>query len=65
MLPIDTPYFNYTHDTPCYDHNAATNGVRKMVNLWMDMAQMLFTEPMPQFRGQQEHNFLQVCYVAV
>ena len=23
------------------------------------MAQMLFTEPMPQFRGQQEHNFLQ------
>ena len=22
MLPIDTPYFNYTHEHPCYRHTA-------------------------------------------
>ena len=22
MLPIDTPYFNYTHEHPCYHHTA-------------------------------------------
>ena len=59
MLPIDTPYFNYTHEHPCYHHTADERSQKTMINLWMDMAQMLFTEPMPQFRGQQEHNFLQ------
>ena len=61
MLPIDTPYFNYTHEHPYYHH---TNDERSQKTwreliLWMDMAQILFYEPMPQFRSQQEHNFLQ------
>lgn len=61
MLPIDTPYFNYTHEHSCYRHTADERSQKtwRQINLWMDMAQMLFTEPMPQFRGQQEHNFLQ------
>ena len=61
MLPIDTPYFNYTHEHPCYHYTADERSQKtwRQINLWMDMAQMLFTEPMPQFRGQQEHNFLQ------
>lgn len=63
MLPIDTPYFNYTHEHPCYRHTADERSQKtwRQINLWMDMAQMLFTEPMPQFRGQQEHNFCKVC----
>lgn len=63
MLPIDTPYFNYTHEHPCYHHTADERSQKtwRQINLWMDMAQMLFTEPMPQFRGQQEHNFCKVC----
>lgn len=61
MLPIDTPYFNYTHEHPCYRHtdDERSRKTWREIRLWMDMAQMLFGDDMPQFRQQQEHNFLQ------
>ena len=45
MLPIDTPYFNYTHEHPCYHYTADERSQKtwRQINLWMDMAQMLFT----------------------
>lgn len=61
MLPIDTPYFNYTHEHPCYRHTPDERSRKtwREVNLWMDVARMLFTTDMPQFRRQQEDNFMQ------
>lgn len=61
VLPIDTPYFNYTHEHPCYRHTADERSQKtwKEINLWMDMAKMLFTGSTSQFRRQQEHDYLQ------
>lgn len=61
VLPIDTPYFNYTHEHPCYRHTADERSQKtwKEINLWMDMAKMLFTGCTSQFRRQQEHDYLQ------
>ena len=61
VLPIDTPYFNYTHEHPCYRHTAdeRSQGTWREVNLWMDMARMLFSGHGSPFRRQQEYNFLQ------
>ena len=61
MLPIDTPYFNYTHEHPCYHHTQDERSQKtwQEIRLWMDMARMLFTTKMPQFRAQQEYNYLQ------
>lgn len=61
MLPIDTPYFNYTHEHPCYRHTADERSQKtwREVKLWMEMAQMLFGGQPRQFREQLEYNFLQ------
>ena len=61
VLPIDTPYYNYTHEHPCYHHTEDERSQKtwKEINLWMDMAQMQFMDNTPQFRQQQEYNFLQ------
>lgn len=61
VLPIDTPYFNYTHKHPCYRHTAdeRSQGTWREVNLWMDMARMLFSGHGSPFRRQQEYNYLQ------
>ena len=67
VLPIDTPYYNYTHEHPCYHHTEDERSQKtwKEINLWMDMAQMQFMDNTPQFRQQQEYNFrkLPVKYV--
>lgn len=61
ILPVDTPYFNYTHEHPCYRHTEDERSQKtwREVVLWMDMAQMLFSDNTSQFRQQQEHNYLQ------
>lgn len=61
ILPIDTPYFNYTHEHPCYHHTSDERSQKtwREVVLWMDMAQMLFDSNDSQFRQLQEHNYLQ------
>lgn len=61
VLPIDTPYYNYTHEHPCYCHTGDARSQRtwREINLWMDMAQMLFGNDNPQFRQQQAYNYLQ------
>lgn len=61
VLPIDTPYYNYTHEHPCYHHTDDARSQRTWleINLWMDMAQMLFGNDNLQFRQQQEYNYLQ------
>lgn len=61
MLPIDTPYFNYTHEHPCYRHTPDDRSQKtwREINLWMDVAQMLFAGTKPQFRQLQEANFMQ------
>lgn len=61
VLPIDTPYLNYTHEHPCYHHteDERSQATWVQINLWMDMAQMLFCGNVSPFRQQQEYNFLQ------
>ena len=61
VLPIDTPYLNYTHEHPCYRHteDERSQATWLQINLWMDMAQMLFCGNVSPFRQQQEYNFLQ------
>lgn len=61
VLPIDTPYLNYTHEHPCYRHteDERSQATWVQINLWMDMAQMLFCGNVSPFRQQQEYNFLQ------
>ena len=55
-ISLDTTYFNYMREFPQYDHGEES---WKNVNLWIDMAQLLFTHPSPTFRERQEQNFLQ------
>lgn len=61
ILPIDTPYFNYTHEHPCYHHtpDARSQKTWREMLLWMDMAQMLFVDNDSPFRAQHEQNYLQ------
>lgn len=61
MLPIDTPYFNYTHEHPCYRHTKDERSQKtwREIRLWMDVAKMLFDGLQRPFRQQQEHNYLQ------
>lgn len=61
VLPIDTPYLNYTHEHPCYRHteDERSQATWLQINLWMDMVQMLFCGNVSPFRQQQEYNFLQ------
>lgn len=55
-ISLDTTYFNYMREFPQYDHGEES---WKNVNLWIDMAQLLFNRPSPAFRERLELNFLQ------
>ena len=55
-ISLDTTYFNYMREFPQYDHGEES---WKNVNLWIDMAQLLFRRPSSAFRERLELNFLQ------
>lgn len=55
-VSLDTTYFNYMREFPQYDHE---EGTWKNVNLWMDMGQLLFSQPSSGFKKRLELNFLQ------
>ena len=55
-VSLDTTYFNYMREFPQYDHE---EGTWKNVNLWMDMGQLLFSQPSSAFKERLELNFLQ------
>lgn len=61
ILPIDTPYFNYTHEHPCYRHTPDERSQKtwREMLLWMDMARMLFADNRSPFQPQHQHNYLQ------
>ena len=61
LIPLDTDFLNYLHEYPYFDHldAGAEPDEWKGVMLWMDMAAMLFSRPMPRFRKYIEQNFLQ------
>lgn len=61
ILPIDTPYFNYTHEHPCYRHTPDPRSQKtwREMLLWMDMARMLFADNQSPFQPQHQHNYLQ------
>lgn len=62
VLPIDTEYLDFLHHVPFFDHKAHeqlpdswTN-----INLWLDMARLLFAAEKPvRYGGQLEQNYLQ------
>lgn len=59
-VSLDTTYFHYMREFPLCDHGQGKgNQSWRQVNLWMDMARMLFTCPATAFREQMELNFLQ------
>lgn len=55
-ISLDTTYFNYMREFPQYDHGEES---WKNVNLWIDMAQLLFRRASSAFRERLELNFLQ------
>ena len=59
-VSLDTTYFDYMKEFPLFDHGK-TGSLQswKNVNLWMDMGQMLFSQPSSAFTEQLELNFLQ------
>lgn len=61
LLPIDSVFLNYLHEHPFIDHlsSGAPKDEWDNVMLWMNMARLLFTRPIPNFRRLIEQNFLQ------
>ena len=61
VLPIDTPYLNYTHEHPCYRHteDERSQATWLQINLWMDMAEMLFSGKSGPFVERLSENYLQ------
>ena len=55
-VSLDTTYFNYMRRFPKYDHPEES---WQQINLWMDMAALLFTKPISVFNERLELNFLQ------
>lgn len=55
-IALDTTYFNYMKESPQYDHGEKS---WKNINLWVDLGEMLFTQPSPAFSERMEMNFLQ------
>lgn len=55
-IALDTSYFNYMEEYPLYNHGEKS---WKNVNLWIDLGEMLFTQPYSTFRERIELNFLQ------
>ena len=59
-VSLDATYFHYMREFPLYDHADEKNtGSWEKLNLWMDMARMLFACPDCGFRERLELNFLQ------
>lgn len=63
-VSLDTTYFDYMKEFPLFDHGK-TGSLQswKNVNLWMDMGQMLFSQPSSAFTEQLELNFLQSMFL--
>ena len=55
-IALDTTYFNYMEESPQYNHEEKS---WKNVNLWIDLGEMLFTQPSSTFGERMELNFLQ------
>ena len=59
---LDTALFNYMHEYPCYVYDGSAERIAAFsgMNLWMDMARMLFsgTFSSDDLRVQEEDNFL-------
>ena len=55
-IALDTTYFNYMKESPQYDHGEKS---WKNINLWIDLGEMLFTQPSSTFSERMELNFLQ------
>lgn len=59
-VSLDTTFFNYMREFPLYNHGREKDAQSwKKVNLWIDMAKMLFTQPSGLFKERLELNFLQ------
>lgn len=60
-ISLDHTYFKYMKDFPLYDHSQDHNNMQNWnnVNLWMDMAKMLFTSEPQAFGERLEQNYLQ------
>lgn len=56
VIPLDTTYFNYMREFPQYDHEKES---WKNINLWIDMGQLLATQPPSPFSERMGINFLQ------
>ena len=55
-IALDTTYFNYMEESPLYNHGEKS---WKNINLWIDLGEMLFTQPSSTFSERMELNFLQ------
>lgn len=55
-IALDTTYFNYMKEYPQYNHGEKS---WKNINLWIDLGEMLFTQPSSTFSERMELNFLQ------
>ena len=59
-VSVDTTFFNYMREFPLYNHGQEKDAQSwEKVNLWLDMAKMLFTQPAGLFKERLELNFLQ------
>ena len=59
-VSLDTTFFNYMREFPLYNHGQEEDAQSwEKVNLWLDMAKMLFTQPAGLFKERLELNFLQ------
>ena len=59
-VSLDTTFFNYMREFPLYNHGQEKDVQSwEKVNLWLDMAKMLFTQPAGLFKERLELNFLQ------
>ena len=61
-INLDSTFFNYMKEIPYKDHTQAPYNWQH-VNLWMDMAKMLFTQPPSEFTLQLEQNYLQSLFM--
>ncbi|MDM8337288.1 helix-turn-helix domain-containing protein [Mediterranea massiliensis] len=55
-IALDTTYFNYMRESPQYNHGEKS---WRDINLWVDLGEMLFTQPPSTFSERMELNFLQ------
>lgn len=59
-VSLDTTFFNYMREFPLYNHGQEKDAQSwEKVNLWLDMAKMLFTQPAGLFKERLELIFLQ------